>query len=481
MMQYELGYGLTVYEMLKKAKETFGNQNLFSYMRNGQIVTVSYEEFWVDVHNVAYRLEQKQVKGRYVIIEGKPVYETIVALYATITVGAIAAMVNMDLPEEEICRAMKLMNPAMVICSEDAYDVVEEYTKSHNISCVFCAEEDAQMSIRQWINEGGTLYEYTGEQKAEDPALVLMTSGSTSQSKVVLLSHYAFVPNKEYYADKNILLFPLYHIAGLSLVSNCIVKGVKLCLSNMKEGMRDIEWFKPTEMVSVPAFISVMVERSKKNQFDLSNFKSITSAGAPQNLALTEYLNSFGIFSGSSYGATETGGPVIYTTPMDYRYGAVGKPGPWNEVKISDIGEVLVRGKNIMLEYIGNPEETKEVLADGWYHTGDAGHIDEDGFLCITGRIKNIIILSNGENVSPEAIEKQLNYCEEIEEVIVYGEDDVIAAHVWCGENADDSTKEKVEKYIAKYNRTVPSYHCVRKIVFRETPFDKTSTGKVKR
>lgn len=109
------------------------------------------------------------------------------------------------------------------------------------------------------------------------------------------------------------------------------------------------------------------------------------------------------------------------------------------------------------------------------------GRFDEEGFLSIVGRIKNIIILSNGENVSPEAIEAQLNMCEDIDEVVVKGEDDMIVAHIWCGENATEETCNKVEKYIKIYNRSVPSYHRVQKTVFRKEPFEKTSTGKIKR
>ena len=111
-------------------------------------------------------------------------------------------------------------------------------------------------------------------------------------------------------------------------------------------------------------------------------------------------------FSVRLYGATETSGAVVYSVPGQCRAGSVGKVGPWNEVRLSDKGEILVRGNNLMLGYLDDPKATREALADGWYHTGDIGYIDEDGFLFITGRIKNVIVLSNGENVSPEAIEK---------------------------------------------------------------------------
>ncbi len=480
-MHYEKYYGLTAYELLKKVNDTYANQILFSFMRDGEVIAVSCNEFWKDVQNVAYRLDKKQLKGKYVVIEGKSDYETVVAFYATVSMGAVAAVLNLDLPEEEICFAMDTMKPAMVICSEENMDVTDEYAAESEICRLYVRSAGDEPSIRRWLDEGGKLFEYKGDQNPKDPAVVLMTSGSTSKSKLVLLSHYVFMPDKETCTDKAILVFPLYHVAGIAVVTNCLTRGTQLCLSNMKDGIRDIGWFHPVAITAVPAFISVLIKRSKQNLIDLAEFEQITSAGAPQHLEEAKYLKSLGIFSSSTYGATEIGGSAIYTTPDEFWFGAVGKPGPWNEIEISKQGEILIRGNNLMLEYIGNPKETQEVLADGWYHTGDVGFIDKKGFLHITGRMKNIIILSNGENVSPEVIEAQLQYCPEIEEIVVCGEADVIVAHVWCGKLCDETTQKNVKKFIAKYNRYVPTYRRVRDIVFRDKPFEKTATGKIKR
>ena len=120
-------------------------------------------------------------------------------------------------------------------------------------------------------------------------------------------------------------------------------------------------------------------------------------------------------------------------------------------------------------------------MADGWYHTGDIGYIDEDGFLFITGRIKNVIVLSNGENVSPEAIEKKLSVCADIKEMIVLGENDRLAAHFWCGEDGGMDAEMRVRAFIAQYNKEVPPYQAIRNLVFRDEPFPKTVTGKIKR
>lgn len=479
-MQYEAGYNKTVYEMIKKGKEAFGDSILFSYVRKGNIVEVTHNVFFDDVRKVAHCFAKRKLKNKYIVVEGNNEYEAIVAMCAAATMGAVPAVLNFDLPEEEIEYALERLQPALVVCSEDDYEVVEEFVSKHKIEYVSEEVREGE-SIGVWVKETSVLYEPDEIQKPENPALVLMTSGSTSRSKLVQLSHYGYIPSVELLGERNMLLFPLYHVAGTMMVAGAIYKGVTLCLSNLRNGMRDAEWFQPTEIIAVPSFISAMVSRNKQNLFDMSGIKYVVSAGAPQNPELTQYLNSKGIFSPSLYGATETSGPVSYSTLSEYRFGSIGKVGPWNEVKFSEAGEILVKGKNVMIEYIGDEKETQEALKDGWYHTGDVGHMDEDGFLYVTGRIKNIIILSNGENVSPEAIEAQLSLCPEIAEVVVYGEGDVLTSHVWCGENADEQTKDRIEKYIAKYNRSVPSYRCIRKNIFKEQPFAKTASGKIKR
>lgn len=480
-MQFETGYRKTVYEMVRESCAMFGERVLFSYMRRNAIEEVTFDTFYRDVCKTAACFEKRDVAGKYIVIDGKNEYEAIVAMCGAAFAGAIAAVLNFDLPEEEIEYALERMNPAMIVCDEDYFDVVEGDVEKNGTDCVFLTESEDRESIRRWIAGEGGQYEAAKEQCPEDGALVLMTSGSTSRSKLVLLSHYGYMPTLEMYSQKSMLLFPLYHVAGTMMVVNAIAKGVNLCLSSLKNGLRDAEWFRPEEVVAVPAFISLLVNRNRQGLFDMGGLKYVTSAGAPQNPELTQYLNEQGIFSPSAYGATETSGPVSYSTESEYRFGSIGKAGPWNEVKFSEEGEILVKGKNVMLEYIGAPEETKEALEDGWYHTGDVGYMDEDGFIYITGRIKNIIILSNGENVSPEAIEASLSLCPDIKEVVVYGEDDVLESHIWCGEEASEETKKQVERYIAKYNRSVPSYRTIRKVVFRERPFTKTATGKIKR
>ena len=133
-----------------------------------------------------------------------------------------------------------------------------------------------------------------------------------------------------------------------------------------------------------------------------------------------------------------------------------------------------------MLGYLGDEAATKEAFDGDWYKTGDIGKIDEDGFLFITGRIKNIIILSNGENVSPEAIENRIYRCGIIDEAVAYAENDEIHLGVYC-EDMNKEKREEIEEFIKAYNKSVPTYHRIKKIDFRDKPFEKTASNKIKR
>jgi acyl-CoA synthetase (AMP-forming)/AMP-acid ligase II len=157
---------------------------------------------------------------------------------------------------------------------------------------------------------------------------------------------------------------------------------------------------------------------------------------------------------------------------------AVGKPDDHAEYKLDETGEICIRGGCVMLGYYKDPEATAEVLdADGWFHTGDLARVDEDGFYYITGRKKNIIILDNGENVSPEELENLLSKCEAVKECIVREKGKKICAVIYCGE-ADQQT---VRDFITETNRTLPLYKRMSAVEFSTEPLPRTGTGKLLR
>lgn len=173
--------------------------------------------------------------------------------------------------------------------------------------------------------------------------------------------------------------------------------------------------------------------------------------------------------------------------PDDCKAGSIGRPLPNVKIRFED-GEILVQGSSVMKGYYNMPEETEQTIRNGWLYTGDKGYIDEDGFLFINGRVKNLIILSNGENISPEEIENKLALNGFVGEVIVTGENNGLTARIYPDQDAvkakgltDDSIVSALQNVIDEYNGNQPSYRQITGLIVRNNPFRRNSTGKIKR
>ena len=174
--------------------------------------------------------------------------------------------------------------------------------------------------------------------------------------------------------------------------------------------------------------------------------------------------------------------------PQNHKKGSIGRPLSNAEVKIDESGEILVKGSSVMKGYYKMPQETAETIVDGWLHTGDKGYIDEDGFLFINGRVKNLIILSNGENVSPEEIENKIALAPLVGEVIVTGENNGLTARIYPDQDViefkkldADTVKAGLQAVLDEYNKNQPTYRQLTGLVIRKNPFIRNATGKIKR
>ena len=209
----------------------------------------------------------------------------------------------------------------------------------------------------------------------------------------------------------------------------------------------------------------------------------LISGGAPIDEKYVKGFDDFGIQIVQGYGITECS-PIVSTERNKFlRAGSVGVPVPGCEAKIlnpneNGEGEILVKGDIVMMGYYNNPEATNDAFEGEWFRTGDIGRIDKDGFIFITGRKKNVIILSNGKNVYPEEIEAEILKIENVDEVLVYDEDNLITAEIYT-ENAE--AKEAVRTAVQKLNEELPSHKQIKHIKFRDTEFEKTTTKKIKR
>ena len=216
------------------------------------------------------------------------------------------------------------------------------------------------------------------------------------------------------------------------------------------------------------------------------NLEVIICGGAGLDTKIEKDFYDFGIQILNGYGITECSPVVAVNRPHDYKFGSVGKILPCNKVKIADpdkdgAGEILVSGTNVMKGYYKDPESTAEAFDGEWFKTGDYGMIDEDGFLFITGRKKNLIILSNGENVSPEGIEQELMRLPYVKEVVVYEEDGHIVGEFYLDDENYSEAKDMLKNDVDLYNRSAPKHRNLARFKIRNIPFVKTTTMKIKR
>ncbi len=347
-------------------------------------------------------------------------------------------------------------------------------------------------------NEGKTP---TGSVTEDELAAILFTSGTTGVSKGVMLAHANLIdnttctPEDDYHGMKLMTVLPIHHVFCFTIdILHSLWNGVTVCVNdNLFHIQKNLKVFEPDYCTFVPMIASTILGRmqlaakkpliTKKlvaHEVFGKKFKGIFAGGAYLNPEIITGFKEFGIDISQGYGMTECS-PRICTGIMNSPHpDSVGKIVRGCEVKIVD-GEIWVRSPSVMKGYYKNPEETANTLTeDGWLKTGDLGHKDDDGYLYITGRKKNLIILSNGENVSPEEIENKFATFRPIKEMVVYEDGQLITAMIYP--DPDYKSKDiqtEIRKKVEEVNDTVRSEMRIVNIVFRDHEFVKTASRKI--
>ena len=374
---------------------------------------------------------------------------------------------------------------------------------------------------------------------ATEVAVILYTSGTTGRSKGAMLSHANIVSNIHaavavFNLDermRTLSFLPINHVfeqvCGILLPLS--IGGTVTFAESLKKLGENLAEVKPNFLLGVPAVFRLLNERLRKNiqarfvsrtlfameltrplvvkkvRETLGGNPTFISGGAALDPAVAKDLTGLGISIYQGYGITETAPVIAAEHPGVQRLGSVGQPFPEVAVRIDrpnaeGVGEIWVKGPNVMLGYHNNPAATAEVLTDGWYHTGDLGRIDEDGMLYICGRVKNLIVTANGKNVYPEEVENELLRSPLIAEVMVYGHKvDATAEEVYAiifpNQDALDrharetglapmtitAVEELMRGEVLKACRNLADYKRVRKFTLRDDEFPKTTTRKIKR
>lgn len=340
----------------------------------------------------------------------------------------------------------------------------------------------------------------------EDIATIIFTSGTTGKSKGVMLTQRNLAENVKsvnYTAEPGTIVLsvlPIHH--AFCLVMDWLKGfsfGATVCINDsLLHMVKNMGVFHPDIMLMVPLMVETIYKRlSAMNPLIPKKIvaakafggklKTIFTGGAHLDPFYIEKFAEYGVNIYEGYGMSECSPVISSNVPEDHKPGSIGRPLSNVEISFED-GEILVRGSSVMKGYYQMPEETAETLKGGWLHTGDKGYLDKDGFLFINGRIKNLIILSNGENISPEEIENKLALGKLVGEVIVTGENNGLIARIYPDQDAvsakrmnEETIRSELQAFIDSYNNTQPTYRRITGLIIRKYPFIKSATKKIKR
>ena len=497
----------TIEEILSRAAEAFGPEDAVRYKAGKNEVTAkSYRQLAEDSRRFSSALASLGMQGRHAAIIGPTSYSWLTAFFGTVNSGSVAVPLDVSLPAEELCELICRADVSVLVADEARADVIDLCKeRCPGVTCVISMQQeessDRALSLAALLKNGSDSFSF-----CPDPdrlCAILFTSGTTGKSKGVMLTHRNLAQNATCLDMKipprTVLLsvLPIHHAYCLSMD---ILKGISLgsviCINDsLLRVAKNIKLFHPDMILMVPLMIETLAKKMEdtkdlpkklvKNMIFGKQFHTICSGGAYLNPDYIDLFAQYGITILQGYGMTECS-PVISTNlSWDIRKNSVGKLMPNCTAKVVD-GELWVSGTSVMLGYYKMPEETAETLVDGWLRTGDLGYVDEDGYVYLTGRQKNLIITKNGENVSPEELENRLGQHRLVQEVLVRESEGVIEAEIFP--DYEYARKKKIrdlssalQDMIDGYNREAPVYKRIYRLKIRETEFEKTPSKKIKR
>lgn len=504
----------TIRDLIVYAEASFGEMDAFRYKAKSDnpdgkktiVVSKTYTQFKQDTEKFSSALQSIGEKNAHVAILGATSYEWVVAYMGTVNGGNVAVPLDAQLPEEEICELLDRADVTTLV-----YDNSKEKTAAmalekcsglrHMIAMNKDEDEDKILSFWKLLNAQKSGFDFLPA--PEDLATIMFTSGTTGKSKGVMLSHRNLAENAtclDMKIEQGTVLMsvlPIHHAYCLSMdILKGLSVGAVICINDsLMRIAKNIKLFEPNMILMVPLMIETLAKKLEsaallpaavvKAKVFGKQFHTICSGGAYLNPAYIDTFKKYGITILQGYGMTECS-PVISTNlSWNSKRDSVGKLLPNCEAKTVN-EELWVKGTSVMQGYYHMPEETAETLEVGWLKTGDLGYVDQDGFVFLTGRKKNLIITPNGENVSPEEIENKLSEKRIIQEVLVRESEGVIEAEIFPDyEYAAKKRVKDMEKHlqdiIDEYNLQAPLYKRIIKLKIRDTEFEKNTTKKIKR
>lgn len=553
---------ISIKQMLDSSHELYKDCIAFhTKFEKGPYTQITYDQFYNDVTALGTALINAGFKDKRIAVIGETQYMWGVGYMATVCGTGIVVPLDKELPYDDLKNLVKEADVSAVIFDKKReasfVKMMEEGGTDLELLIAQDRREDEGNIKSQWtlIEEGKKLVE-GGDRRfidaqidPDEMSILIFTSGTTGMAKGIMLSHKNIVtdlmvsPTLVDFTHQDIFfsVLPIHHTFECTCdfiiplykggqIAHC--EGLRYITKNMQE-------VRPTLFLGVPAIFEALHKAiwksikakgkedkvrkaikisnaAKKVGIDLTGvlFKEIKetfggrlrlmiAGGAAINPEILEDFQAFGIVAIQGYGLSEAAPMAALTPEYKIKTASVGIPFPGCDAKISEpgpdgVGEICIKGDNIMLGYYNNPEATAEVMKDGWFYTGDLGYMDSEGYIFITGRKKNVIITKNGKNVFPEELEYQLSNFDDIVESMVFEDsaesksDTVIVAGIYpdwakiktvLGDKADDD--EEVLKYlwtiVDQVNENNPGYKMIKRINLRHTEFEKNTSKKIRR
>lgn len=494
-------------DIIDYAAQTYKDNTVFKYKVRKEIVSKTYRQLKEDSETFSCILSALEMTGKHVALIGSTSYPWITSYFGTVNSQSVVVPVDVLLPAQDVCELLNRADVSVLVYDEVRADVAAlAKEKCPGLSFIISmqAEEDKDGTLS--LEKLSRLHKgsYSIEIDKTKLCAILFTSGTTGKSKGVMLNHQNLTDNAVCLDMKiapgtvSMTLLPIHHAYCFTMdILKGIYIGMEICINDsIMHVSKNMKLFKPEIILLVPMVIeSIYAKLAEagnllpkkliaKGAFG-GNLKTICSGGAYLNPEMVGKFKEYGITVLQGYGMTECS-PVISTNlEWNLKEQSVGKLIPNCEAKTVE-EEIWVRGSSVMMGYYNMPEETKEALEDGWLKTGDLGYVDEDGFVFITGRKKNLIILTNGENISPEEIENELSKSSLVKEILVKEKENMIHAEIFP--DYDYAKKKRIKQItdalqavIDDYNKDKPVYKRVHGLAVREEEFEKTPSKKIKR
>lgn len=540
-------------ERLESIRDIINNSNnkykdaiAIQEKKNKKIVSYTYGQLRDDVYALGTKLIDMGLKDKHIAIVGENSYNWIVSYLAIITGVGVAVPLDKELDSEQISKLLEKGDASAVLFSKGFLSSIDEIIENSKLEFAACLNDtdkytDVQTLInegRQLINEGSTVYE-DSIVNVNELNVIMFTSGTTGFNKGVMISQNNLLVNIEQSCKafgiyhKTVAVLPFHHIyENVCGMIAPITVGMTLFINDsLKYLSKDLKLAQPELEIMVPLFLETMeksiraqlkrmnLEKTFENSIKFSNFllkfgidlrrllfrkvhanfggklKAIVCGGAALKPELITFFGDIGITIHNGYGITECTPLISVNLNKKGDHFSVGKIFSSCEVKIDNkneegIGEILVKGPNVMMGYYKDDESNEKSFTNGWFRTGDYGSIDADKNLVICGRKKNLIVLSNGKNVHPEELEGYIyEMMPYVKESLVYIDknkkgSEVISTYVYLDQDfSSGKSLEELESILKedlkKVNKKLPSFKKIQHIYIKEEEFEKNSSKKI--